>query len=646
MSPNRHEAGDEETPFYSPVRAEPIARLAALIGNTPGRQTTALHGSWQFIVDQADLGDASPMMHGGIGRDEAHDPDELLEYSFDGADTLQVPGDWNTQRPELFWYRGVIWYRKRFRYSAPAGRRIYLYFGAANFRKDIYLNGQFLARHVGGFTPFNIDVSDYLRDGENSLVVKVDSRSGPDEIPTEYNDWLNYGGLTREVLLVELPSTFIRNYKIQLRVGSLDVVSGWVVLEGPTAARASVVIEIPRAGIRQRLTTDASGRAEFEFPARLNLWSPQSPTRYIVAIEASEERLHDDIGFRSLAVQGEHILLNGKPVFLRGISMHEEALQRPGRAWDAEDAAVVIAEVQALHANFLRLAHYPHNENIVRAADAAGILLWAELPVYQRVAFANPDTLASAKRQYDELIARDQNRAAVVMWSLANETAETPARTLFLTTLATHVRAADDTRLITAALLGNAQARELAEHVGRVLIGRRNGEAVSEPSPMRIDDPLMPQLDVVACNEYLGWYSCAPLARELRRRGIEVREREIRELMLELMPGFTIESVGKPLLVSEFGAEALQGFHASGLELFSEEYQARVYQAQLAMLAGCQALCGLSPWILKDFRAPYRLHTRFQQYWNRKGVISERGLRKQAFAVLAAHYRERARHDG
>jgi beta-glucuronidase len=112
--------------------------------------------------------------------------------------------------------------------------------------------------------------------------------------------------------------------------------------------------------------------------------------------------------------------------------------------------------------------------------------------------------------------------------------------------------------------------------------------------------------------------------------------------MLDLMPSFRIESPGKPLLVSEFGAEALQGIRAQGLELFSEEYQARLFRQQLAMLDHCPALCGLSPWILKDFRAPYRLHSRLQQYWNRKGLLSETGVRKQAFAVLAEHYQERA----
>lgn len=656
MSEPRHEAGDEETPFYKPGRIRPVSQLAPLIGNALGRVSTPLHGAWQFIVDQADLGDSSPMMHGGVGCDERHGPDELLEYSFDGNDSLQVPGDWNTQRPELFWYRGVIWYRREFDWQPRAAQRLspnrtFLYFGGANFRKDIYLNGALLARHAGGFTPFNIEVTEYLRAGRNALTVKVDSRSGADEVPTEYNDWLNYGGLTREVLLLELPASFVRNYKIQFKRDSSDVITGWVQLDGAAAAGAEIELSIAEAGIQQRLRADAQGRAHFEFLAALQRWSPALPKRYEVCIAACGDEVREHLGFRTLEVRGEDILLNDEAVFLRGISMHEERLRRPGRAWGAADAAESIAEIQALNANFVRLAHYPHDEHLVRACEAAGILIWAELPVYQSIAFANPDTLASAQRQYADLIARDQNRAAVILWSVANETADTAPRNAFLCALAGQVRALDDTRLVTAALLGNDEGRRMAAHVGAELLARRSGRTLPLPRPMRVDDSLGEHLDVLACNEYLGWYSCGFLARSMRAQGHTVSERELRDLMLEMMPAMRIETAwAKPLIVSEFGGEAVQGLRGAetGIEhgIFSEDYQARLYQAQLAMLGACTAVRGLSPWILKDFRAPYRLHTRLQQYWNRKGLVSEHGLRKLAFAVLAAHYRERSRGEG
>lgn len=640
MSTRWDEAGQEETPFHKPGSEEPAVGLAPLLGNALTRRSTALHGAWSFIVDQANLGETNPMMHGGVGRGESHGPDELLEYSFEGGDTLQVPGDWNTQKPELFWYRGVIWYRRDFEYPKRASGRTLLYFGGANFRKSVYLNGRLLARHAGGFTPFNIDATDHLVDGSNRLVVKVDSRSGPDEVPTEYNDWLNYGGLTREVLLIDLPETFVQQAQVQLARGSTDRIRARVRIAGPQAAGMRVRLAIPELVIEQTFTADAAGLADCELQIAPQLWSLDSPKRYRVEIAAGEDCVADEIGFRTLACAGAQILLNGRPIYLRGISMHEERLRRPGRAWGPDDAAETVAEIRALGANFVRLAHYPHNEHMVRACDAAGILVWAELPVYHAIDFANPATLDSARRQFSDLIVRDANRAAVGLWSLANETEPGPARDAFLAALAQHVRGQDDTRLLTAALHGNHHMRRVSEEIARRLVGAAPEVAATT---VCIDDALAEHLDVLGYNEYFGWYTCAPIARELRRRGLDIREAQVRERMLAEMPALRFEAAsGKPIVVSEFGAEAVFGLRGEGTQVFSEDYQARVYTQQLAMLSASPAIQGLSPWILKDFRTPYRLHTRLQQYWNRKGVVSEYGERKLAFEVLARFYRRLA----
>lgn len=638
MSTRWDDAGQDETPFHKPVTEQPAIGLAPLLGNALTRPSIALHGAWAFIVDQANLGETNPMMHGGVGRGMSHGPDELLEYSFEGGEILAVPGDWNTQRPELFWYRGVVWYRRDFAIRKPARGRTYLYFGGANFRKSVYLNGRLLARHAGGFTPFNIDVSEFLVEGDNRLIVKVDSRSSPDEVPTEYNDWLNYGGLTREVLLIELPETFVQQARVQLARGSMDRICARVQLAGPQAAGMRVRLAIPELGIEQAFTADAAGIAEYELPAAPMLWTPDAPKRYKVEIAAGEDRIEDEIGFRTLSTSGTQILLNGRPIYLRGISMHEERLRTPGRAWGPDDAAENIAEIKALGANFVRLAHYPHNEYMVRVCDAAGILVWAELPVYHAIDFANPVTLESAKRQFSDLILRDGNRAAVVLWSVANETEPGPARNAFLAALAQHVRTLDDTRLLTAALHGNHDMRRVSELVAQRLVGIQAAD--TDVTTVRIDDPLADSLDVVGYNEYFGWYTCAPIARELRRRGISISEAQVRERMLAEMPNFRFEAAcGKPIIVSEFGAEAVHGLRGEGVQVFSEDYQARVYAQQLEMLGASPAIRGLSPWILKDFRTPYRLHTRLQQYWNRKGLVSEYGERKLAFEVLARHYR-------
>jgi len=645
-----------DNPLFQPQTQTPLKALDPLLANVRARQTLSLNGDWNSIVDQLGVGDASPLLRGGIGENESYGPHELLEYSFKGQHTLQVPGDWNSQQESLFWYRGIVWYQKEFNYQPPAGKRVFLYFGGANFAKDVYVNGQLLARHKGGFTPFNTEVTDYLKAGKNAVVVKVDSMSGADEVPTEYNDWMNYGGITRDVMLVETPAAFVRNYKLQLAARNEltpnsssqsskgeQRIKGWVQLDGHKGEQ-SVTLNIAEAGIRKTFTTDASGRAEFEFDAKLGLWSPDDPKLYRVDWLSGDDQLSDDIGFRHIETQGEDILLNGEKIFLRGVAMHEESLLRHGRAATAADADAAIKKLKDLNANFVRLAHYPHNEHMVRAADRAGIMVWAEMPVYHNIQFSNPCTLASAKRQYSELIARDQNRAAVILWSLGNETPESEARNRFFIAMAEHVRTLDDTRPLTAALLGFGGMEDIGRYIGLLLAGEESalvGMLTSPEAPtITINDPLGDVVDVLGYNEYFGWYLSGILTQEMRKQGLDVSEDQVRELMLQEMEKFTIVTAfNKPLVISEFGAGAKQGKHGGPLEIWSEEYQARVYQQQLKMLRNSPALRGLSPWVLKDFRAPYRLNTDTQDYWNRKGLLSETGEEKMVFKELSDYYK-------
>jgi beta-glucuronidase len=410
-------------------------------------------------------------------------------------------------------------------------------------------------------------------------------------------DWWNYGGLTRGVTLVELPATFVRDYFIQLAPGSADRITGWVQLDGPGAAGREVTVRVPEAGVETVVSTDADGRATVDVGADLVLWSPANPKLYEVAIAAADDVVTDRIGFRSIATRGSDILLNGEPIFLRGICVHEQAPQRDGRAHGAEDARTLLGWVKKLNGNFVRLAHYPHNEHMVRTADSLGILVWAEVPVYWTIQWDNEATLANARNQLTELITRDKNRAAVILWSMANETPPSEPRLAFLRALADRTRSLDPTRLLTAAL-------ELHYRF--------------EDGILSIDDPFGQDLDVIAINEYLGWYVGPP----------------------ELADSVTWESAyNKPLIVSEFGAGALQGYHADAETRWSEEYQASVYRHQVAMLERIPFLRGMTPWILTDFRSPRRPLPGIQDFWNRKGLISDRGIKKQAFFVLQQHYK-------
>jgi beta-glucuronidase len=303
------------------------------------------------------------------------------------------------------------------------------------------------------------------------------------------------------------------------------------------------------------------------------------------------------IGFRTIETRGTEILLNGKPIFLRGVAIHAEAPYRTGRAWSDKDAETLLGWAKELGCNYVRLAHYPHDETMLRAADRMGLLVWSENPVYWALEFDNPKVLAKAEQQLDEEINTSRNHAAIILWSMANETPNTAARTQFIETLATRARGLDPTRLITAALLV-----------------RGKGDAKI------VDDPLGQALDVIGINEYIGWYEGHPESADTTQWQIAYQ---------------------KPVIVSEFGAGAKAGLHGAENDRWTEEYQANVYRHQLPMLNKIPQLRGMSPWCLMDFRSPNRPLVGIQDEFNRKGLISDQGQKKMAFYVLQKAYKDK-----
>lgn len=607
-----------------------------LVTNVAAREALSLDGTWQVLIDPLGLA-STPLTAGMVPRNvQPSAPSDLIEFSFDGGPTLEVPGDWNTQDERLFFYEGQVWYRRSFEHERRPGHRYVLHFGAANHRAAVYLNGRRVGDHAGGFTPFDFEVTGLLKDGENQLIVMVDNTLTPLDVPVRHHDWLNYGGLTREVRLLDLPGTFVRDYLLELDPDNPQQIRGWVQLDGDEPVQ-DVAIVLPELKVEHHLRTDATGRGSFAFATTLEKWSPESPRLYLVEVRAETDSVKDVIGFRTIAVKGRDILLNGEPVFLRGISIHEE---KPGpdggRAWSKAQARELLGWALDLGCNFVRLAHYPHDEHMVRMADELGLMVWAEVPVYWNVAFGEPATLENAKQQLSEMITRDRNRASIVLWSIGNETPVSEERNAFMRALADHVRAEDPTRPITAALL--AGPKDVGAWMARDVLP----SAVGIPNEWvyQVSDPLGEIVDVAALNEYFGWYYASPLAAVT-----PLTSHEARQLILENLPNLHIETgLDKPLIVSEFGGGAKYGFRApeEDYAVFSEDYQALIYRKQLEMLARQPDVRGLSPWILKDFRSPLRTHPRFQQYFNRKGLVSETGERKLAFDVLREDYERRA----
>ncbi|MBE2215592.1 MAG: beta-glucuronidase [Opitutaceae bacterium] len=586
--------------------------LAPLPCNLYGRERVDLSGTWQFLVDSVERGLRNQYPRYTIPKDEKQAPvgGPLVEYDWDSAPDITVPGDWNTQSNErLFWYEGLGWYRRRFPAPPTSGdRRYFLYFEAANYRAHVYLNGSPLGVHEGGFTPFAFEVTDKLV-SDNSLVVGVNNRRQYGNVPGSDADWFNYGGITRPVWLVSTPPTFIQHAVVTLRDAETGpIITCTVTLDGRDAADTPVTLRIPELAIELDATTGADGRATIELPAprHLERWSPETPRLYPIVLSTAEDTIADRIGFRTIATRGHDVLLNGRSIYLRGISIHEERLgtreDDGGRRLDWDDSRRLLTEARALGCNFVRLAHYPHSEKTTRLCDELGLLVWSEIPVYQEdIAYDDPHTLEVARQMLAEIITRDQNRASVVVWSVANETPLTEPRLRFLRTLIADARAQDSTRLISAAL---------------------NRSIASTLTEIVIDDPLGADLDLLAYNTYAGWYG--PLA-----------------------PGditsITWRSIyDKPMILSEFGTDAKFGVHGVREARWTEEYQRWFYEQTIHNANTVPWIRGLSPWILKDFRSPRRYRTDYQNYWNRKGLISETGQRKLAWQVLHDFYQHQA----
>ena len=572
--------------------------------NASTRSGKDLCGSWKAIADQMDNGYYNYRWkrksdHDTFFADERYfaNKTRLIEYDFDVADELQVPGDWNTQRPEYLYYEGSMWYRTTFDYVPKEGMRYFLWFGAVNYEAIVGLNGAIIGSHIGGFTPFNIEVTDRVREGRNSLVVKVNNARHQDNVPTLNCDWWNYGGITREVRLLEVPATFIREHSVTLSADEKSI-EGWVKLDGEDAEGQDVNIDIPELKLHIKATAGKDGIATFTHKAKPSLWSPSSPTLYNVEIASKQDKISDRIGFRTIKTEGKKLLLNGQEIFCKGIAIHEEQIGTGGRAWSEAHARELLNAAKELGCNFVRLAHYPHNEYMTRLADEMGIMVWSEVPVYWTISWSNPDTYANACNQLSDMIIRDRNRASIIIWSVANETPRGKERLEFLSGMIDHAHKMDGTRLVSAAMEK----------------GQRNDGMLT------VNDELLEKADLISFNEYVGWYDGD--AEKCRR----------------VKWAFPVE---KPVIITELGAGVKCGYHGATNERFTEEYGVELYKAQIEMLEAMPWLNGVSPWILKDFRSPRRQLALIQGVYNRKGLLSETGQKKDCWYILHDWYNKR-----
>ncbi len=577
-----------------------------------GRETLSLNGTWKYAVDQYDT-----CLRQRWFRERYVDERGFtvpVDYSFDAWPEIDLPVCWNTVRPEFIIYDGSMVFTKKFTFDVADDEEVYLRIGAANYICRVFLNGEYIGMHRGGSTPAFFKVTEQLKE-ENRIIIAVDSTRRPEQVPTENTDWFNYGGVYRDIELVRVPKVHIKDFRIGLVPdGTYSKIQVKVRLSQPVTTMAMVYVE--ELGIKKEVTV-TEGVGECVLPVSegslcsrekcveapvsdgaavkpsLELWSPECPKLYDVTVTCMGDRVRDRVGFREIKVSQGEILLNGKPIFLRGISCHEDSVAN-GKALTDEERIENIKLAKELGCNFMRIAHYPHHENMAKLADELGMLLWEEIPVYWAILFNRDKTYADAENQLRELITRDWNRASVIVWSVGNENADSDERLSFMSRLAECARREDKTRLISAACLVDGAKNQIA-------------------------DRLTEYLDIIGINEYYGWYS--PDFEKLP------------QLFLNSNPD-------KPVIITEFGADALQGLHGGLEDKGTEEYQAYVYERQIDTIRKISYIKGMTPWILYDFRCPRRTAA-IQKYYNRKGLLSEdKKYKKPAFAVLKKFYEE------
>ena len=568
--------------------------------SNPYRQACDLAGLWDIRFDPEERG-----LQAG------------WQTGFDQGRPAAVPASWNDQFEEGRDFLGPAWYQTHFFVpSGWEGKRVWLRFGSVNYLAEAWLNGQALGRHEGGHLPFEFEVTSVAEAGENALVLRVDGRLAHDRVPpgnvsgdpvdffashaTNYPptqfDFFPFCGIHRQVLLYAIPQEAISNMTVltEIEEGGLGRVRVGVRCVHATNVR--VRVRLWGHGSEASAEAGFSGdmaEVELTVPGAAR-WSPEHPHLYDLEAELIRGGERVDayrlkIGIRTIRVEGDAVLLNGEPVHLTGFGRHED-FPVVGRGYLPAVMVKDYALMEWVGANSFRTSHYPYSEQMLDLADRLGFLVIDETPAVGL--YFREDGLEKRQqlcRQYvQEMIERDKNHPSVIMWSLANEPHSTsPAARAFFEPLFAEARRLDPTRPVTlVSFLGAAEDS-------------------------------FEFCDVVCLNRYLGWYSnCGNL-------------KEALPLLSAELDGLH-EKYPKPVLLAEFGADALPGQHAQPPEMFSEEYQAEMIATYIELLRQKPYVVGEHVWNLCDFKTA--------QGVTRAGALNYKGVfTRDRRPKLAAH---------
>ncbi len=569
----------------------------------------------------------------GLGRtvdlggfwDFRYDPDSRGEagawYSSDAGPAwtrIQVPGSFDQALRNNVLYQGKAWYRTWFEVAPVTGERVLLRFDGVAIRSKVWVNGTLAREHLFPYTGFTLDVTKLVRSGANRLVVLADNQLLKDAIPdTNCTGWWNYGGINRGVFLETVPEVYATQLEGTTKrnaAGEWEFrMTGTVMNAGAEGTPANLVVHLTDPAGKPVWTYTNSprlraGEAQIQGsapPARYAEWSPEHPALYHLKLTVrSGGRIFEKttaVGFRQIAVKGTKILLNGEPVFFKGVNYHE-MYPGVGMTLSREQVRRGLLDMKALGANFVRLAHYSHARQVYELADELGLMVWSEIPAWQ----THAETLGSdavwdayGAPQLKEMIAQRRMHPSVVVWSVGNEfPSDREPVAKYVARATALVRELDGTRLVTFA------------------------------SDRRERDIAFDSVDFIAINEYFGWYY-----------GAIPDFAGVLDKMHEKWPG-------KPIVVSEFGSESILGWKNAALKDsgmdYSEDYHIKLVGKHLGYIfdpARSGYMSGALLWVYADFPNPsafQRLsaHPPVAAYMNLKGLVTDDRRHKRVWAVV------------
>ncbi len=573
------------------------------------RNKLDLSGIWDFKCDPEGVGEASGWANG-----------------LTNARPMAVPGSWNEQYDDLFGYLDLAWYVKKvYVPSCWRGQRVFIRVGSAVYLGTVYLNGVKIGAHEGGHLPFAFEITDQVRwDEENVLAISVENVLKPERVPsgnmpgsdmsmfmatpkTTY-DFYPFSGIHRPVVLYSVPQDYIEDVTVVTTIEPKVEVKVKVKLNAAVDGTGSV--ELRSDGVISADLTFADGEAEATLSVPYaHLWSDKDPYLYDLIVKSETDQYALKVGIRTIAVDGGKILLNGAPVKLNGFGRHEDFIA----SGKGLNLPLVVKDYQLMKwvgANAYRTSHYPYSEEEMQMADREGFLIIDEIPAVslQMADEANaPERLRMCLQQIGEMIARDKNHPAVVMWCVANEPmpkgfavgalgesdltqeeVNKPGKE-FLETEIARVRELDPTRLVT---------------IVTVMGGPQNW---------------MEECDVVCLNRYWGWYTLGGQ--------LDVAQGKLAAELDQVWDRFH-----KPIIMTEFGADTIAGYHGKPNVMWTEDYQADYIRFHMEVAAERHFVAGMQVWQFADFAAVQSIMR--VGGLNHKGIFTRIRTPKMAANVL------------